>query len=329
MFSAGYTHKHARPKRSVRSRTISDYSPFGVLLPERSVNAEDYRYGFQGQEHDDEVKGEGNSVNFKYRMHDPRVGRFFAVDPLASKYPHNSAYAFSENKVINCVELEGLESVVYSIAREIKDGKTTITYSENKLEKNGSLGSGAAVIFSYNGKKSYFYGVKATDLEAFVTSYEGKKSKVYASVEGGNPTVGIGHKLTDEEFKKMPIGTEISDEQITEYFNKDWKRAQSVVNKDEDSKELIGGQKEAMTDFVFNTGSTKTFKKGDGENFFLGYLKGGDGIVKRRLGEYFLFKSNLMYKFDVKRNTNDQQVIENLIKPKEEEKKEVTPKGKG
>ncbi|MEW4923102.1 RHS repeat-associated core domain-containing protein [Algibacter sp. 2305UL17-15] len=69
-----------------------------------------YRYGFQGQEMDDEIKGEGNSVNYKYRMHDPRVGRFFAVDPLASSYPWNSTYAYSENSVINSIELEGLES---------------------------------------------------------------------------------------------------------------------------------------------------------------------------------------------------------------------------
>ncbi|MCJ8288383.1 MAG: hypothetical protein HRT58_00015 [Crocinitomicaceae bacterium] len=59
---------------------------------------------------DDEVKGKGNSVNYKYRMHDPRIGRFFAVDPLAAKYPHNSSYAFSENMVIHMVELEGLEA---------------------------------------------------------------------------------------------------------------------------------------------------------------------------------------------------------------------------
>ena len=42
-------------------------------------------------------------------MHDPRVGRFFATDPLEAKYPWNSPYSFSENKVINSVELEGLE----------------------------------------------------------------------------------------------------------------------------------------------------------------------------------------------------------------------------
>lgn len=68
-----------------------------------------YRYGFQGQEKDDEIKGEGNAINYKFRMHDPRLGRFFSVDPLAPDYPHNSPYAFSENRVIDGVELEGLE----------------------------------------------------------------------------------------------------------------------------------------------------------------------------------------------------------------------------
>lgn len=68
-----------------------------------------YRYGFQGQEHDDEVKGEGNSVNYKFRMHDPRIGRFFAVDPLSRSYPWYSPYSFSGNKVIAWGELEGLE----------------------------------------------------------------------------------------------------------------------------------------------------------------------------------------------------------------------------
>lgn len=68
-----------------------------------------HRYGFQGQERDDEVKGAGISINYKYRMHDPRLGRLFAVDPLTSKYPYNSPYAFTENRLIDGVELEGLE----------------------------------------------------------------------------------------------------------------------------------------------------------------------------------------------------------------------------
>jgi RHS repeat-associated protein len=71
-----------------------------------SIDSDSYRYGFQGQERDDEVKGEGNSYNYKYRMQDVLLGRFFATDPLLGTYPHNSTYAFSENRVVDGIELE-------------------------------------------------------------------------------------------------------------------------------------------------------------------------------------------------------------------------------
>ena len=81
-----------------------------MLVPNRHGSSDSYRYGFQGQEKDDELKGEGNSLNYEYRMHDPRIGRFFATDPLDYKYPWNSPYAFSENRVMDRIELEGLEA---------------------------------------------------------------------------------------------------------------------------------------------------------------------------------------------------------------------------
>ena len=80
-----------------------------MYVPNRHASSVAYRYGFQGQEKDDEVKGKGNSLNYKFRMHDPRVGRFFAVDPLTSKYPWYSPYQFAGNSVIKYRELEGLE----------------------------------------------------------------------------------------------------------------------------------------------------------------------------------------------------------------------------
>mgnify|MGYP003583573395 CR=1 FL=1 len=80
-----------------------------MLVPNRHGSSNSYRYGFQGQEKDDEIKGEGNSLNYTFRMHDPRVGRFFAVDPLTHKYPWYSPYQFSGNRLIDMGELEGLE----------------------------------------------------------------------------------------------------------------------------------------------------------------------------------------------------------------------------
>jgi RHS repeat-associated protein len=67
----------------------------------------DYRFGFQGQETDPEYLS--GAVSFKYRVHDTRLGRFLSVDPLSAQYPYNSPYAFSENRVIDSGELEGLE----------------------------------------------------------------------------------------------------------------------------------------------------------------------------------------------------------------------------
>ena len=91
-------------------KSMQDYYPYGMVMPGRQFqSASGYRYGFQGQELDNELKGYGNSVNYTFRMHDPRVGRFFSVDPLSAQYPKWSPYAFSGNQVIHTVELEGLE----------------------------------------------------------------------------------------------------------------------------------------------------------------------------------------------------------------------------
>jgi hypothetical protein len=48
---------------------------------------------------------------FKYRMDDQQIGRFWQVDPIAVKFVYNSIYAFSENKVTAHIELEGKESI--------------------------------------------------------------------------------------------------------------------------------------------------------------------------------------------------------------------------
>lgn len=106
-----------------------------------------YRYGFQGQEKDDEIKGRtGTSLNYKFRMHDPRIGRFLSIDPLAPDYPHNSPYAFSENRVIDGVELEGLEYHTIHIKQDINGNRSFMKkVSHTDTEKGyGPLGKGVA-----------------------------------------------------------------------------------------------------------------------------------------------------------------------------------------
>ncbi len=129
----------------------------------RNYSSPSYRYGFQGQEKDDEIKGNGNSLNYTFRMHDPRVGRFFAVDPLTAKYPHYTPYSFSGNKVIAFAELEGLEETIMIYMGNDKyksisksqftaskwfEIKNSFQYQAISLFKNGQ-----AVVY---GKEKYF-----------------------------------------------------------------------------------------------------------------------------------------------------------------------------
>jgi RHS repeat-associated protein len=79
----------------------------GKSLAKRKSCAGGYRYGFNGKEKDDEIKGSGNSVDFGERMYDPRLGRWSKVDPLAAKYPNISPFAFVANNPLNAIDPDG------------------------------------------------------------------------------------------------------------------------------------------------------------------------------------------------------------------------------
>jgi RHS repeat-associated protein len=89
--------------------SAQDYYPFGMLMPDRKWNLNSYRFGFNGKENDNEVKGEGNQQDYGMRIYDQRVGRFLSVDPLTQKYPELTPYQFSSNRPIDGADLDGME----------------------------------------------------------------------------------------------------------------------------------------------------------------------------------------------------------------------------
>jgi len=126
----------------------SKYYPFGLVMAGISSKAlngtPENKIKFQGQEFNDAF--DVDYYEFKYRQHDPQIGRFTQIDPLADKYVYNSTYAFSENRVINAIELEGLEAVLITNTYD-KDGKLTNTSTINNKEDNyGPLGNGTYTV---------------------------------------------------------------------------------------------------------------------------------------------------------------------------------------
>jgi RHS repeat-associated protein len=92
--------------------SAQDYYPFGMLQPGRSYlspTASKYRFGFNGKENDNEVKGEGNQQDYGMRISDPRIGRFLSTDPLSAKFPYYSPYQFTGNNPIRFIDLDGAE----------------------------------------------------------------------------------------------------------------------------------------------------------------------------------------------------------------------------
>lgn len=85
--------------------SASLHEPFGLELTGMNWHSDVSRFGFQSQIKDLEL----NAIHFKYREYFPSDGTFPTPDPLWAKYPWNSPYAFSENRVIDGIELEGLE----------------------------------------------------------------------------------------------------------------------------------------------------------------------------------------------------------------------------
>ena len=133
-------------------------------MPQRHGAYDSYRYGFQEQEKDDELKGVGNSLNYTYRIHDPRVGRFFATDPLEIDYPWYTPYQFSGNRVLDKNELEGLETgpskrgkveITMTIGRGLVDG--FIDHDPNK-----ALGDQSYVLDT-GMQKTYTPRIKTSD----------------------------------------------------------------------------------------------------------------------------------------------------------------------
>ena len=62
---------------------------------------------YQGQELTEDLQL--GIHEWKYRISDPSIGRFWSIDPLSDEYVYNSTYAFQENKLGLGVELEGKE----------------------------------------------------------------------------------------------------------------------------------------------------------------------------------------------------------------------------
>jgi RHS repeat-associated protein len=189
---------HEKNKLAPQVIQSSDYYPFGLpfnvynldRLRETEIDTAAYepvlrnRIAFQGQEVLKDLNLDWSE--FKYRMYDPTIGRFGAVDPLSHDYVYNSPYAFSENVLINGVELEGAETAtVFELMKHVSPIALNVHYSagthETKIGYDISIGLPKWLPFSYR----YNYGQSYNMVDILQ-----KKSLV--ETRGGHETSYLG-----------------------------------------------------------------------------------------------------------------------------------------
>ena len=180
-------------------RNISDYSPFGVLLPERTVEWKFYRNGFQGYEGDSEIKGDGNSYDYGARAYDSRVGRFLSKDPYSNLIAFDSPYMFSGNSPLIFIDLDGKFKIVVS--------------EEAKMEKGSAI---QIARFEAIVKDLENYLIQNPLVLNEIVEQTGltKEEVLKAAKFGEGPTIYItinnnGAQATLESFNKLESGFEI------------------------------------------------------------------------------------------------------------------------
>ena len=95
-------------------QNVNNYYSFGMPMHRRNYTsgAGAYRFGFNGKENDNEVKGDGNSLDFGARIYDSRLGRWLVLDPMQAAYPSLSSYTYALNTPIRAIDPDG-ELVIY------------------------------------------------------------------------------------------------------------------------------------------------------------------------------------------------------------------------
>lgn len=127
----------------------NDYYPFGMLS--RTIgNSVKYKFGFNGKENDNEVKGLGSQQDYGMRVYDPRIGRFLSVDPLTATYPWYTPYQFAGNSPIANIDLDGAEPKPATTGKE-NEGKSETTNQEVTNSRGDYVGTKTTTWYYHKG----------------------------------------------------------------------------------------------------------------------------------------------------------------------------------
>jgi len=111
-----------------------------MTIESRSFSSQTYRFGFNGQEKDNDFANE--NLNFGARIYDSRIGRWHSVDAYSGMYSSYSSYNYALNNPIVNIDTDGnfvitttvVATVVASTLAGVIAGAVTSAYFANEGE---------------------------------------------------------------------------------------------------------------------------------------------------------------------------------------------------
>jgi RHS repeat-associated protein len=206
----------------------------------KEIKQANFLFSFNGKEKDDEIKGDGNSLDFGARIYDSRLGRFLSLDPKFREFPSWSPYIFALDNPIRFIDVEGEgpgDGVIRMYTTKVQIGKTTSgeikykylakTYYTNQTKKAAKILSRRAE--SPNGwyevtqdtyeknqknpKVTQTYGadtpVKDNDISNQPISRitpEVPEGNLKVEIEGGESGTNVEYGYYDSDDNKIPLG---------------------------------------------------------------------------------------------------------------------------
>ena len=136
-----------------------DYYPFGsVMEEERLCGINDYRFGFQGEDAEEDTESGWNQ--FELRMYDSNIGRFISVDPYAQ---YASPYMGMSNNPVNEIDPDG----GHTWSLNTKTGKLTWVNSVGGDDMQFVMYEGSSITKTYPGSEldAFYVGPVALNYE--------------------------------------------------------------------------------------------------------------------------------------------------------------------
>lgn len=130
--------------------------------------------------------------DYGFRIYDPRIGRFFSVDPLFKDYPELTPFQFSSNTPIWASDLDGREGIIANPmgGENVISGEAAVKFARGYR----SWASEPAALWMKKGLAAQMNAIQPTEVYN-VNSFDGMTKGQYVAMSMAQAQINHGSPI--------------------------------------------------------------------------------------------------------------------------------------